>query len=80
MMASFTESVVEEAALAWLESLGYTVKHGPAIAPENLSQSGRNLLQRCNRSSGPAWRATLSEKETVGFSDAAAVEREEVRN
>jgi type I restriction enzyme R subunit len=23
---------VEEAALAWLESLGYTVKHGPDIA------------------------------------------------
>jgi len=28
---SFTESVVEEAALAWLESLGYAVKHGPEI-------------------------------------------------
>ncbi len=25
-MQSFTESVVEEAALAWLESLGWTVK------------------------------------------------------
>jgi hypothetical protein len=32
-MANFTESVVEEAALAWLESLGYAVKHGPEIAP-----------------------------------------------
>lgn len=31
-MASFTESVVEEAALAWLEALGYAVKHGPEIA------------------------------------------------
>ena len=29
----FTESVVEDAALAWLESLGYTVKHGPDITP-----------------------------------------------
>jgi hypothetical protein len=28
-MQSFTESVVEEAALAWLESLGWTVKHSP---------------------------------------------------
>jgi len=27
-----TESVVEEATLAWLESLGWTVKHGPEIA------------------------------------------------
>jgi type I restriction enzyme R subunit len=32
-MSSFTESVVEDAALAWLESLGYTVKHGPDITP-----------------------------------------------
>lgn len=31
-MASFTESVVEEAALAWLVSLGYTALRGPKIA------------------------------------------------
>jgi type I restriction enzyme R subunit len=31
-MSNFTESVVEEAALAWLESLGYSVLHGPDIA------------------------------------------------
>jgi len=29
---AFTESVVEDAALAWLEALGYPVLHGPAIA------------------------------------------------
>ena len=33
-MTAFTESVVEDAALAWLESLGYTIKHGPEIALE----------------------------------------------
>jgi len=33
MSARFTESVVEEAALAWLEGLGYTILHGPEIAP-----------------------------------------------
>jgi type I restriction enzyme R subunit len=33
MKAVFTESVVEEAALAWLESLGYAILHGPDIAP-----------------------------------------------
>jgi type I restriction enzyme, R subunit len=33
MRAGFTESVVEEAALVWLESLGYTILHGPDIAP-----------------------------------------------
>jgi type I restriction enzyme R subunit len=32
-MGNFTESVVEDAALAWLESLGYAVKHGPDISP-----------------------------------------------
>ncbi len=31
-MSGFTESVVEDAALAWLESLGYAVLHGPDIA------------------------------------------------
>jgi type I restriction enzyme R subunit len=32
----FTEFTVEEAALAWLESLGWAVKHGPDIAPVGL--------------------------------------------
>ena len=31
-MTAFTESVVEDAALAWLEGLGYAVLHGPEIA------------------------------------------------
>ena len=30
---SLNESVVEEAALAWLEELGYGVTRGPHIAP-----------------------------------------------
>ncbi|MGH7798431.1 MAG: hypothetical protein ACREQ2_26505 [Candidatus Binatia bacterium] len=32
-MSAFTESVVEDTALAWLESLGYAIKHGPDISP-----------------------------------------------
>ena len=32
-MTLFTESVVEEAALAWLEHLGYQVLGGSTIAP-----------------------------------------------
>ncbi|MFP7756212.1 type I restriction endonuclease subunit R [Thermodesulfobacteriota bacterium B35] len=32
-MDSFTESVVEQAALAWLEALDYTILSGPEIAP-----------------------------------------------
>ena len=31
-MPTFSESVVEDAALAWLEALGYAVLHGPDIA------------------------------------------------
>jgi hypothetical protein len=31
-MSGFTESIVEDAALAWVEALGYTVLHGPDIA------------------------------------------------
>jgi hypothetical protein len=33
-MVTFTESVVEQAALAWLESIGWTIASGPDIAPE----------------------------------------------
>ncbi len=32
-----SESVVEEAALAWLESLGWIVQSGPGIAPDTLA-------------------------------------------
>jgi type I restriction enzyme, R subunit len=32
--STFTESLVEDAALAWLRELGYTVAHGPDLAPE----------------------------------------------
>jgi type I restriction enzyme R subunit len=31
-VSNFTESVIEEAALEWLDGLGYTVLHGPEIA------------------------------------------------
>jgi len=36
MSQTLTESVVEQAALAWLGSLGWAVKHGPEIAPGEL--------------------------------------------
>jgi type I restriction enzyme R subunit len=36
-VGDFTESNVEDAALAWLQSLGYAVKHGPEIAPSELA-------------------------------------------
>ena len=37
MRKGFTDSVIEEAALAWLERLGWTVKDGPEIAPGELA-------------------------------------------
>jgi type I restriction enzyme R subunit len=33
-MSVFTESIVEDAALAWLQGLGYAVVHGPEIAAD----------------------------------------------
>ena len=35
---SFTETVVEDAALAWMESLGYSILHGTEIAPDELRE------------------------------------------
>ncbi|MFQ5443087.1 MAG: type I restriction endonuclease, partial [Nitrospinales bacterium] len=35
---AFTEDVVEQAALAWFENLGYGLIHGPDIAPEGKAQ------------------------------------------
>lgn len=33
---TFTESIVEQAALAWLESVGWQVRNGAEIAPGEL--------------------------------------------
>jgi type I restriction enzyme R subunit len=33
-MRSISESIVEEAALAWLEAIGWQVAHGPDLAPD----------------------------------------------
>ncbi len=47
---SFTESVVEQAALAWLESMGYLILSGPEIAPgETMAERkdyGQVVLER----------------------------------
>jgi type I restriction enzyme R subunit len=46
-MSQFTESIVEEAALAWFAELGYQVVHGPEIAPgEDAAE--REALARLN--------------------------------
>ncbi len=51
---SIAESHVEEAALAWLQELGYTALHGPAIGPdgvesERLSYGDVVLVDRLSR-------------------------------
>jgi type I restriction enzyme R subunit len=45
MTAEFTESVIEQAALAWLEGLGWLVKHGPEIAPGELGAERADYAQ-----------------------------------
>ena len=45
MTTNFIESVVEDAALAWLERLGYMVKHGPEIAPGELASARQDYGQ-----------------------------------
>ena len=48
MDISFTESIVEQAALASIESLGWSMKHGPDIAPGKLvpKKSLRGMHER----------------------------------
>jgi type I restriction enzyme R subunit len=45
MTGNFTGSIVEEAALAWLGSLGYRIKHGPEVAPGELAAERTNYSQ-----------------------------------
>jgi type I restriction enzyme R subunit len=44
-MGGFSESEVEEAALAWLGALGYAVAHGPDIAPGELAAERKDYGQ-----------------------------------
>jgi type I restriction enzyme, R subunit len=44
-MGSFTESTVEQAALAWLESVGWSVRHGAEIAPGELAAERSDYRQ-----------------------------------
>jgi type I restriction enzyme R subunit len=41
-MTGVTESVVEQATLAWLEAMGWQVAHGPDIAPDMLAPERRD--------------------------------------
>jgi len=39
-VSAFTESTVEQAALAWLESTGWVVRNGAEIAPGEPAERG----------------------------------------
>lgn len=45
MPNTFTESVVEDAALSWPDELGCAVAHGPAIAPEELAAARASFAE-----------------------------------
>jgi type I restriction enzyme R subunit len=62
MTVYFTESIVKDAALGWLEALGYQELHGPDIAAgepgaERSAPNYRDVLldRACER---PSWSAT----------------------
>jgi type I restriction enzyme R subunit len=40
---TFTESVVEQAALAWLEAVGWRIAHGPDLAPDMPAAERRDF-------------------------------------
>jgi type I restriction enzyme R subunit len=44
-MTAFTESVVEQAALAWLEAIGWSIVHGPDIAHDMLAAERRDYSE-----------------------------------
>lgn len=44
-MSFVTESIVEDAALAWLEGLGYAVLNGPAIAADEPGAERTDFCQ-----------------------------------
>jgi type I restriction enzyme R subunit len=46
-MSTFTESIVEEAAVAWLEAMGFAVVHGPEIASDQPDRNGAITDKSC---------------------------------
>ena len=73
-MLALTESVVEDAALSWLEALGYQVLQGPDIAagetaaersdPELLQRGVRSASVRDSAAARP-WRSMVREHREV---------------
>ena len=51
MTTRFTESTVEDAALAWLEAIGCKVAHGPEMAPDMVAPERSDYGERAVRPS-----------------------------
>jgi hypothetical protein len=58
MTASFSESVVEDAALSWLGEARWPVAHGTDIAPDTAGAERARITARWSWNSGcaPRWR------------------------
>ena len=78
-MNVFSESTVEEAALAWMEAAGWRIAHGPDIAPDMSAAERRDygevvLAQRLRDALLPEvisgeWRVNDAERSERGSSD-----------
>lgn len=55
-MSGVTESAVEAAALAWLETIGWWIAHGPAIAPGHAGGRRLNLQSTARGGLHPSFR------------------------
>jgi len=66
-VSAFTESIVEEAAIAWLESLGWSVKHLPA--PPACAGHADRQSNAARQAGGPT--ISARELETIRIIDGA---------
>ena len=63
MSACLTESTVEAAALDWVATLGYTILHGPDIAPETLAAERVSYGGVCRNALGRLLRRAIDANE-----------------
>jgi hypothetical protein len=64
-MRAFSESVVEEAALAWLETAGWQIRNGSEIAPGEARGRARRL-RAGSPGPAPARRARAAQPGAAG--------------
>lgn len=70
-MTTFTESTVEDAALAWLEAAGWRIARGPDIAPESATKHrkrGRIVCMASMPSQPFSWSAMQRQEPCLAMS------------